>query len=1074
MERSFRSVSLLILLAVGSSLGFTCSETGLNAAFAAGGEQTLECNGPSVVTISGTKNLGAELVLNGAGVLTIRGNGVQLISAGFNLILKNMRLEQILISNGANLYLQNTTLQTISTNVSIVDNRGFLYLDNSMIFNSASTGGLVNNKGFFYCTSSTITSYPTISPGWGIEHIVGSFMKITFCTITGFDVALMARGVVDMTASVVVGKFNSTTATYSGDFNVLSAPNPGFTFLHNQYNVNPALLFGNFYDTIGFLTAPCSPAINVVGEVIEPPLSDQNGDLRSRNGAPDAGAVESNLRPCLSLVGDTSVGENGVALSVGLQLSGPSVPPVEIYYSVTDGTAKNGTDYRLNAANGTFTFEFPVRSDQLIVPIIDNQLYDLNRSFFIRWNASSAVQFNQSGVVEYTIVNNDPIPSVSFSSAVYNVNESDGGIMIRLQLSNPSSYGIEVSVSVVVGSVSPAEISTNATVLRIRANTTYVDFWVSILDDHLYEGDEDFQIQISGAPVNATLGSVTTCSVIIHDYADIPRVFFDEDSYVFGEGDSTRLLVVRLSSPSQLPVSVDFSLNFLGSGTSVVYPQLLFATTPSPLQFDPQVTEVIVEFSMVDDAVRENDERYTLTLSNPTGAALGNISAANVLLIDNDVPGASFTHSGFLVVETVGTFAVDVTLNITALDPVTVNISVVSLGAVENEDFYVMTSLPLVFLPGQMQLLVEIYVVEDEIREKYESFSLVISAVDNGAVGQDPVFNVGIDDVNDDPLVTFDRSYGALEVDALESDGFVDFYLSLNIPTAFDAVLNVSIARSAAIEGEFFRVETTSVDFSNYLTLYRLRVYINDNNIFQGMKYLNLTLSSASYLTLGQDLFASIRIIDDDLVPSITLSLASNAAPGSYVCVDVLLSNPTEREVAAIIAINGSAIEGKDYTITDRLITFAPLQTRQSFYVTTLHKNAQEGRGLIVLKLKFGQVDFADASKSLRSEVQIIFVDVSVGKLTRRGVIAIGVCAGIVALSIALISFLVVRKKRGREAIDFSEELRLQNQMEMKSSQCPNCKTFVHSAAHTSRITCRCGTSFCISCGSEWPCAKHT
>ena len=81
---------LLALLATAgpaAAASQSCTEAGLDAALAAGGTQTFSRVPGSTITISGTKYVGKNVMLDGGGNLTIDGGGAyRVFSLGYNTV----------------------------------------------------------------------------------------------------------------------------------------------------------------------------------------------------------------------------------------------------------------------------------------------------------------------------------------------------------------------------------------------------------------------------------------------------------------------------------------------------------------------------------------------------------------------------------------------------------------------------------------------------------------------------------------------------------------------------------------------------------------------------------------------------------------------------------------------------------------------------------------------------------------------------------------------------------------------------------------------------------------------------
>lgn len=97
------------------------------------------------------------------------------------------------------------------------------------------------------------------------------------------------------------------------------------------------------------------------------------------------------------------------------------------------------------------------------------------------------------------------------------------------------------------------------------------------------------------------------------------------------ESAGSLAITVTLSAASTGPVIVDYATS---DGTATA--GLDYTATSGTLTFQPGETSKTVDVSIFDDGVEEATKTFTLTLTNPSGAALGTASAIGTILDDDD------------------------------------------------------------------------------------------------------------------------------------------------------------------------------------------------------------------------------------------------------------------------------------------------------------------------------------------------------------------------------------------------------------------------------------------------------
>eukprot|EP01114_Cavostelium_apophysatum_P015680 TRINITY_DN4328_c0_g1_i2.p1 TRINITY_DN4328_c0_g1~~TRINITY_DN4328_c0_g1_i2.p1 ORF type:complete len:829 (-),score=59.97 TRINITY_DN4328_c0_g1_i2:1-2403(-) len=406
----------LLLFANGSSI-MECSFSGVINAFNSGGDYIANC---SVAT---TVSLPAVPILYSNSNLTIDGNGkLTLFSltyftiyqdgSGLSLALKNLSLIGIgITATGSNrVVLQHCKIQAVSVTDAVFNiySDGYLTLSDSVISSSTGSPALFYNEGSFDCYASTITSYnlPVVITDYAVMATSNASTTFTFCTVTGFETALQGTDF-DITASIIFGDIKSIligSFSISGAFSVFSMGDPKSSTLQ-QFGVDPATVLD--YDTwsnmTGFGLQACSPAINSVGYIVGVNLT-----ARALQGAPDAGAVESNYRPCPRYNNATQF--TGQILKADVTLSGPSILPVQAYFNIRDGSAVNGVDYSVSNTSGFVTITFDERVANLFIPLPSQPIKSSNKTFYIDWSLRGVDSLTENQTTTCYIINNGYIP----------------------------------------------------------------------------------------------------------------------------------------------------------------------------------------------------------------------------------------------------------------------------------------------------------------------------------------------------------------------------------------------------------------------------------------------------------------------------------------------------------------------------------------------------------------------------------------------------------------------------------------------------------------------------------------
>ena len=162
------------------------------------------------------------------------------------------------------------------------------------------------------------------------------------------------------------------------------------------------------------------------------------------------------------------------------------------------------------------------------VMIEDDMLLELDQNFFVELSGNRVS--DSASVARVTILDNDvdagELPDgddpssgpgegeVLFEELRYDVLEGAGSVTLVAILSGAisSSENVSVSVTTIDGSATVAEGDYTETTLTLQFTSTVrrLPVSVSILDDTVVEGDEVFEVKLSGDRVSS-VSSVATC-----------------------------------------------------------------------------------------------------------------------------------------------------------------------------------------------------------------------------------------------------------------------------------------------------------------------------------------------------------------------------------------------------------------------------------------------------------------------------------------------------------------------------------------------------------------------------------
>jgi hypothetical protein len=534
---------------------------------------------------------------------------------------------------------------TISGNSSLIGGGLFLYgIDTAplVIENTTISGNTATNYDgggvFLYVIYGTEANlnFVTIANNSGSESGGGLVVLNGTGTVTNSVIADNVVGVADDPDDIGTGPDGTIDLSYT------LVEEPGAATINdtagNIFNQDPQLgaLADNGGPTETQRPALTSPVVNAADPAFAPPpATDQRGQTRAYPTAADAdmGALE--------LIGGViqfnptteSVAENAgmVTLTVVRDI-GPD--PASVDFTTTPGTATPGVGNDYTTTTTTVNFAAGDLSETVDVPILDDNAAEGNEQFTATLsNPSLDATIGANNVATVTITDFEPGQFV-FSSPTYGVGEQGGSVSITVNRVNGSDGPVSVNYTTADGSATQGVgndyTTTSGTLNWAAGDTTPQSFNVPILDDNALEGNEDFTVSLN-TPINGTIGVPGSATVTITDDPAGTLQFSAASTNGTEEAGSVTLTVTRTGG-TEGPLSVNYQTN---DGTATAPSD--YVTEAGMVTFPAgDATPQTIDITLVDDAVNEGSEMFTVTLS---GAAAGSPSTATVVLAASDAGG---------------------------------------------------------------------------------------------------------------------------------------------------------------------------------------------------------------------------------------------------------------------------------------------------------------------------------------------------------------------------------------------------------------------------------------------------
>ncbi|MCB0397222.1 MAG: T9SS type A sorting domain-containing protein [Flavobacteriales bacterium] len=337
------------------------------------------------------------------------------------------------------------------------------------------------------------------------------------------------------------------------------------------------------------------------------------------------------------------------SISNTFEPNGPALIPVSLNYSlqssvtvdytVTGGTATgSGTDYTL--ANGTLTITAGNTSANISITLVDDIVVESDETITLSLsNPSSGLVIGSNSAHTFTINDDDNARKINFTASSSSGDESVTPVTLTVQATSASSSDITVDYLVTggtaTGSGTDFTLSSGTVTIPGDNSSTTGTFDIVINDDGVDESDETIIIQLI-SPTNGNLAATNTSyTYTIQDNDSEPTVAFTSTTTSGSESSGTISIEVSLSAASGQDVTVDYTasdVSATGGGTDYL---LLDGTLTIPA--GDQTANITG--NVIDDAIVEGAETFTVTISNPSDATLGGNTTNTFTIADNDNDG---------------------------------------------------------------------------------------------------------------------------------------------------------------------------------------------------------------------------------------------------------------------------------------------------------------------------------------------------------------------------------------------------------------------------------------------------
>ena len=330
-----------------------------------------------------------------------------------------------------------------------------------------------------------------------------------------------------------------------------------------------------------------------------------------------------------------------------------------------------------------------------------------------------------------------PLPTVSVNDA--SITEGTGSTKTLTFTITQSARGkSRVLFTTVSDSAKvPADFLTKTGSVRFAGNKLTKTVSVTIVGDTLDEPDETFLLELTGATGATIVDGEGLGTIVDDDPPPVVQVAPTLSAPEGQDGDTTIATIdVSLSAPSGKLVTVDWATAD-DTGTEA---DSDYEGGSGTLHFAPGETNKAVLINVIGDLTDETDETFTVMISSPQNADLGN-ETETVTIVDNDPLPAGAPIFDALDVQAregasgTSNLSFTVTRSDDTADAVTVDYVVSNGTAFAPSDYTVVSATgTLSFAANETTTTVDISVLGDRLLEHNEALYLTLADPSSGAI----------------------------------------------------------------------------------------------------------------------------------------------------------------------------------------------------------------------------------------------------------------------------------------------------------------------------------------------------
>ena len=604
--------------------------------------------------------------------------------------------------------------------------------------------------------------------------------------------------------------------------------------------------------------------------------------------------IENDPQPTIVFEQATIVALEGNMLVYRLQLNRVSVADVSFDWYLQHSSTSS-SDFR-GVTAGRQQIRAGDTTTAISIDTSDDNIYEGNEDFTLHiTNVTGATP--DALVASGSIIENDPQPTIVFEQAT--IVALEGNMLVyRLQLNRVSVADVSFDWYLQHSSTSTSDFrGVTAGRQQIRAGDTTTAISIDTSNDTIYEGNEDFSLNIINVTGASPSALVADGRIIDSDVQ--PTIDFEQDYSSVTEGGSLSY-TLQLTNTSTTDISFDWLVQHSSTSTSD-----FTGIIASSQRIAAGDTTATISIDTSNDTIYEGNEDFTLHITNVTGATPDAL-VADGRIIDSDVQPTIDFEQDYSSVTEGGSLSYTLQLTHTSTRDIAFD-WYLQHSSTSTSDFTGIIADSQQIRAGDTTTTISIDTSDDSIYEGDESFVLHITNI-RGATPDRLEAGGRIIDNDPQPTIDFEQDYSSVT-----EGGSLNYTLQLTNTSTTDISFDWLVQHSSTSTSDF-----TGAIFGTQLiragdTSTTISIDTSDDSIYETDEIFTLNIINVIGATPDR-LEASGSIIENDPQPIISFEQDSTATEGASLSYRLQLNKASALDVSFDWFVQHSSTSTSDFT----------------------------------------------------------------------------------------------------------------------------------------------------------------